>query len=76
MLTLARKINEIIMIGDDICIRVVGLNRHKVLLGITAPREIAVHREEIYKRIQQEARQLLLSKNSINDKFINQSISK
>ncbi len=51
MLVLARTIDQCIMIGDDIKITVVDIRGNKVRLGITAPKEIAVHREEVYREI-------------------------
>ncbi len=54
MLILTRKISESIRIGDDITIKVIELDNRHVKLGIDAPRNIAVNREEIYERIQKE----------------------
>ncbi|MGE5557369.1 MAG: carbon storage regulator CsrA [Bacillota bacterium] len=56
MLVLTRKLNESIIIGDDIKITVVEVKGDQVKVGITAPREISVHREEIYLEIQRENR--------------------
>ena len=52
MLVLSRKINQSIMIGDDVRIVVVAVDRDQVKLGIEAPRDISVHRSEIYEEIQ------------------------
>lgn len=54
MLVLARHLNESIMIGDDIEIVIVAVQNDQVKLGIKAPRQIAVHRKEIYEEIQRE----------------------
>lgn len=54
MLVLTRKLNESIMIGDDVKITIVDVKGDQVKLGITAPRQISVHREEVYLEIQKE----------------------
>ena len=54
MLILTRKIGESLMIGEGISVTVVGLNGNQVRLGINAPKEVAVHREEVYDRVQAE----------------------
>jgi len=54
MLVLARKINESLMIGNDIKITIVRIQGNIVRLGITAPNDLPVHREEIYIKIKQE----------------------
>lgn len=54
MLVLARRLNESIMIGDDIEIVVIDIKGDQVKLGIKAPRKITVHRKEIYQEIKQE----------------------
>lgn len=57
MLVLSRKIGTSIMIGDDIEITVVGITGGQVKFGINAPKEIPVHRDEIYERIQNQKKQ-------------------
>ena len=54
MLILTRRISESIIIGDDVKITVLGVKGNQVRLGVDAPKEVSVHREEIYQRIQQE----------------------
>jgi carbon storage regulator len=54
MLILTRRVGETIMINDDITITVLGVKGNQVRLGINAPRDVSVHREEIYHRIQKE----------------------
>ncbi len=52
MLILTRRVGESLMVGDDITITVLGVKGNQVRIGVNAPRDVAVHREEIYKRIQ------------------------
>ncbi|MBT8092509.1 MAG: carbon storage regulator CsrA [Gammaproteobacteria bacterium] len=54
MLILTRRAGETVMIGSDITITVLGVKGNQVRLGINAPKDVAVHREEIYERIQNE----------------------
>ena len=54
MLVLSRNTEQTIMIGDDIVVKVVDIRGGKVKLGITAPRNVSVHRREVYDRIERE----------------------
>jgi carbon storage regulator len=54
MLILTRRIGETVMIGEDITVTVVGVKGNQVRLGIGAPKDVAVHREEIFERIKSD----------------------
>lgn len=56
MLVLSRKVNQSIMVGDNVRVVIVSVDRDQVKLGIEAPREIAVHRSEVYEEIQRANR--------------------
>lgn len=54
MLVLSRRVGEKLVIGDDITLTIIGAKGNQVQIGINAPKDISVHREEVYQRIQGE----------------------
>jgi len=54
MLILTRRVGESLMIGDDVSVTILGVKGNQVRVGVDAPRDVAVHREEIYERIKRE----------------------
>ncbi|MCU7876208.1 MAG: carbon storage regulator CsrA [Candidatus Thiodiazotropha sp. (ex Lucinoma borealis)] len=54
MLILTRRVGETLMIGDEVTITVLGVKGNQVRIGVNAPRDVTVHREEIYERIKRE----------------------
>ncbi|SFF98187.1 MULTISPECIES: carbon storage regulator CsrA [Neptunomonas] len=54
MLILTRRVGETLMVGDEVTVTVLGVKGNQVRIGVNAPKDVAVHREEIYDRIQRE----------------------
>ncbi|MGH1462910.1 MAG: carbon storage regulator CsrA [Neptuniibacter sp.] len=54
MLILTRRVGETLMVGDDVTVTVLGVKGNQVRIGVNAPKDVSVHREEIYQRIQRE----------------------
>jgi len=54
MLILTRRVGETLMIGDDVTVTVLGVKGNQVRIGVNAPKDVSVHREEIYERIKKE----------------------
>lgn len=54
MLILTRRVGETLMVGDDVTVTVLGVKGNQVRIGVNAPKDVAVHREEIYERIRKE----------------------
>ena len=57
MLILTRRVGETLMIGDEVTVTILGVKGNQVRIGVNAPKHVAVHREEIYERIQREQEQ-------------------
>jgi carbon storage regulator len=54
MLILTRRMGETVIIGESVSVTIVGVKGSRILVGITAPKDVTVHREEIYERIRHE----------------------
>jgi len=54
MLILTRRVGETLMIGDEVTVTVLGVKGNQVRIGVNAPKDVSVHREEIYERIKRE----------------------
>jgi carbon storage regulator len=59
MLILTRRVGETLMVGDEVTVTVLGVKGNQVRIGVNAPKDVSVHREEIYQRIQREKLQKL-----------------
>jgi carbon storage regulator len=57
MLILSRRVNETVMIGDDVNVTVLGVRGSQIRIGINAPKNVEVHREEVFQRLQKERKQ-------------------
>ena len=57
MLILTRRVGETLVVGDDVTVTVLGVKGNQVRIGVKAPRDVSVHREEIYERIKNEQNQ-------------------
>ncbi len=66
MLILTRRVGETLVIGDDVTVTVLGVRGNQVRLGVNAPKDVAVHREEIYQRIQNEKDAVISAENDEN----------
>jgi carbon storage regulator len=54
MLNLTRRVGETLMIGDEVTMTVLGIKGNQIRIGINAPKDVTIHREEIYRRINRE----------------------
>ena len=57
MLVLTRRVGETLMVGDEVTVSVLGIKGNQIRIGINAPKDVGVHREEIYERIKAEQEQ-------------------
>jgi len=67
MLILTRRVGETLMVGDDVTVTVLGVKGNQVRIGVNAPKDVAVHREEIYERIRKENEAGTSKPNADND---------
>lgn len=67
MLILTRRLGETLVIGDEVTVTVLGVKGNQVRIGVNAPKDVSVHREEIYERIRREQKDLLPSSRSSSD---------
>lgn len=67
MLILTRRVGETIMIGNDVTVTVLGVKGNQVRIGVNAPKETAVHREEIYERIKRETQSGIVRSNATHE---------
>ena len=58
MLILTRKVNETLMVGDDVSVTVLAIKGGQIRIGINAPRDVGVHRQEVYEKIMQERKEV------------------
>ena len=67
MLILTRRMGESVMVGDDVTLTVLGVKGSQIRLGIAAPNDVAVHREEIYERIKLEQKSEVMESTGLPD---------
>lgn len=61
MLILTRRVGETVIVGDDVTVTIVGVKGNQIRIGISAPKDVSIHREEIYERIRREQHPLHLT---------------